>query len=158
MNVNTRLSQPLWERFRWARGGFLAGLLVGVVLGWVFNGIISFLLRFGLVLVLLLPLLVIGWLWWRSSRSGGTNGPGGPGGPVTTVVTWRGDETRARDAGGGLRQDWRSEREPEPFDTIPTEGRVTTPPSGPSRPSQRPVPEDVEAELDALRREQERRR
>lgn len=148
MKMHAQIPQPLWERIRWARGGFFAGLLAGVVLGWFFHGIISFLLRFGLVLVLLLPLLVIGWLWWRSSRSNGTQGP------TSTVMTWRADDIPGR----GRADDpvWDTVRDADR--TIPTQGRVADSPRGPARDGQRSIPTDVEAELEALKREQERRR
>lgn len=148
MNMNADIPQPLWERLRWARQGFFAGLLAGIVLGWFFHGIISFLLRFGLVLVLLLPLLVIGWLWWRSSRSDG------PVRATTTVMTWRGDDPTGRGRAEDLT--WAPGREVD--GTIPTHGRVADPPREPWRQRQDPIPTDVEAELEALKREQERHR
>lgn len=148
MKVNAQIPQHWWERIRWARGGFFAGLLLGVVVGWLFHGIISFAFRFGLVLVLLLPLLVIGWLWWRSSRGDGA------GEPTTTVMSWRGGEPPTLGHRGVSR--WEQEGEPE--GAIPTQGRVAEPPREPWRNPDRPVPTDVEAELEALKREQERRR
>jgi len=54
---------------RMARFGFLAGILVGVGLGWFFHGVVSLVLKLGVLAVILVPLLVIGWLWWRSSRT-----------------------------------------------------------------------------------------
>jgi predicted lipid-binding transport protein (Tim44 family) len=148
MKMNAQIPQHWWERIRWARQGFFAGLLAGIVLGWFFHGIISFLIRFGLVVVLLLPLLVIGWLWWRSSRSTVTDQP------TTTVMTWRSGDIPTRDRA----RDSMWEPAPDPDGTIPTQGRVAEPPRGAARDSRRPVPSDVEAELDALKREQERRR
>ncbi len=148
MKMNAQIPQHWWERIRWARQGFFAGLLVGVLLGWFFHGFISFVLQFGLVLLLLLPLLVIGWLWWRSARRDAS------GEPTTTVMTWRGGEIPTQ----GRAADLRREREPEPDGTIPTQGRVADPPREPWRGAQRPIPTDVEAELDALKREQERHR
>ncbi len=147
MRMNAQIPQHWWERIRWARQGFFAGMLVGVVLGWFFHGIISFILRFGLVVVLLLPLLVIGWLWWRSSRGGSME-------QSTTVMTWRSDDIPPRDRGGDPM--WDPAR--EPGGTIPTQGRVADSRRGPARDAGRPVPPDIEAELEALKREQERRR
>ncbi|HWV36290.1 MAG TPA: hypothetical protein VNZ55_11705, partial [Thermomicrobiales bacterium] len=60
----------------------VAGIIVGVGLGWFFHGLISLLVRFGLVMFLMIPLLLIGWLWWRSSRT--VSRPGRQG----TVMTW----------------------------------------------------------------------
>jgi len=72
----------LWDRTRWGRYGFAAGLVSGVVLGWIFHGVFSFIFRFGLVLVVLLPLLAIGYVWWRGNRRE-------PGPPDATLVTWK---------------------------------------------------------------------
>lgn len=150
MKSNAQIPQHWWERIRWARGGFFAGLLVGVVLGWFFHGLISFVLQFGLVLLLLLPLLVIGWLWWRSSRRGG------PAEATTTVTTWRGGDIppQGRMADPRRQREWESA--PEPEGTIPTQGRVADPSRERWQEPRRPVPTDVEAELDALKRAQDR--
>jgi len=148
MKMNAQIPLQWWERMRWARGGFFAGLLLGVVVGWLFHGIISFVLQFGLVLVLLLPLLVIGWLWWRSSRSSAA------GEQTTTVMSWRGGEPPTQ--GGPANPRWEPDGEPE--GTIPTQGRMADPPREPWRQANRPIPTDFEAELEALKREQERRR
>lgn len=148
MNMNAQIPQHWRERIRWARGGFFAGLSLGVVVGWLFHGIISFAFQIGLVLVLLLPLLVIGWLWWRSSRADRA------GEPTMTVMSWRGGEPPTQGRGG----DPHWERDGEPEGTIPTQGRVAEPPREPWRKPNRPIPTDVEAELEALKWEQERRR
>ena len=78
MNIGANL----WDRTRWGRYGFAAGLVCGVVLGWIFHGVFSFIFRFGFVLLLLLPLLVLGYFWWKGSRR-----DAGP--PNTTLVTWK---------------------------------------------------------------------
>lgn len=148
MKMNAQIPQHWWERIRWARGGFFAGLLIGVLLGWFFHGFISFVVQFSLVLILLLPLLVIGWLWWRSSRRDGS------GEATATVMTWRADDIPTRGRVADLGRD----RDSEPDGTIPTQGRVAEPPREPWREARKPVLTDVEAELDALKREQERSR
>lgn len=148
MRMNAQIPQHWWERIRWARQGFFAGMLAGIVLGWFFHGIISFLIRFGLVVVLLLPLLVIGWLWWRSSRGTVTDQPN------TTVMTWRSEDLPPHDR--ARNRTWKPVDDPD--GTIPAQGRVADPPQGAARDTRSPIPADVEAELDALKREQERRR
>lgn len=153
MNVNARVSQAWWERLRWTRHGFFAGLILGIVMGWLFHGVISFVLRFGLVLLLLLPLLVIGWLWLRSSRG---RQPGDPAGNGRQVVTWSSHQVTP------------PERfEPTgPIVDVPT-GLVRR--SGPRETPERDdpgsrtsatgsVPADVERELQELKRQQERGR
>jgi cbb3-type cytochrome oxidase subunit 3 len=50
------------------RYAFVAGLIAGVFLGWFFHGIISMVIQFGVVMILLLPLAVLAFMWWRSSR------------------------------------------------------------------------------------------
>lgn len=80
MNQQTFTASGLWRRTKWIRFAYVAGLITGVLVGWLLHGIISLVLRFGLVALLLLPLIVILYLFWRSSRSNRT----------TTVVTWSG--------------------------------------------------------------------
>ncbi|MBA2775265.1 MAG: hypothetical protein H0U31_00880 [Chloroflexia bacterium] len=57
-----------WDRLKGAQFGFIAGLAIGLIFGWFFHGVISLAIRFGLLVMLLLPLIVIGWLWFRSQR------------------------------------------------------------------------------------------
>lgn len=125
-----------WERLKGAQVGFIAGLLVGLLFGWFFHGVISLAVRFGLLLVLLLPLIVIGWLWLRSQRA-----PGPPAHPPADVdSTWATmiDVERAPS---------RPAREPEtpPLIDVPF-----------TRPARESKPNDVEAELEALKRQRER--
>lgn len=80
MRYQSYVPPGLWQRTKWIRVAFLLGLVLGLLLGWLFHGIISLFMQFGLVAVLLLPLLVIGYLWWRSSRR--------PSERSTTVMTW----------------------------------------------------------------------
>ncbi len=66
----TGMLPPEWShRLRGAQFGFIAGIVIGLIFGWIFHGIISMAFRFGLLLLLLLPLIVIGWLWFRSQRA-----------------------------------------------------------------------------------------
>jgi hypothetical protein len=58
----------LWTRTRQARIGFLAGLIVGVLMGWFFHGVISFVIRFFFVIVLLVPLVLALYAWFRFRR------------------------------------------------------------------------------------------
>ena len=153
MNVNAHVPQAWWERLRWTRHGFFAGLILGVMMGWLFHGVISFVLRFGLLLLLLLPLLVIGWLWLRSSRGGQ---PGDPAGNGRQVVTW-------------------SSRSVVPPDRFEPTGPIVDVPAGRPRrsgsgetagreepgsrmPTGASIPSDVERELQELKRQQERGR
>ena len=85
MRYQSYVPPGLWERTRWVRIAFLAGLGLGMLLGWFFHGIISFFVQFGLVAILLLPLLIIGFFWWRASRR-----PRSGSGPMT-VMTWSGN-------------------------------------------------------------------
>ncbi len=82
MRYRTYVPQGLWQRTRWIRLAFIVGLVVGLILGWLFHGIISLVMKFGLVAILLLPIIIIGFLWWRASRR--------PSGRPMTVMTWRG--------------------------------------------------------------------
>lgn len=78
MRAQAYTSAGLWQRTKWIRWAYVAGLLSGVLVGWLLHGIISLFVRFGLVALLLLPLVIILYLFWRSSR----------GNRRTTVVTW----------------------------------------------------------------------
>lgn len=80
MNQQTFTASGLWQRTKWIRFAYVAGLITGMLVGWLLHGIISLVLRFGLVALLLLPLIVILYLFWRSARANRT----------TTVVTWSG--------------------------------------------------------------------
>lgn len=63
----------LWWQARWARYAFGIGLVIGIILGWVFHAVITFVFRFGLAMLLLIPLLIVAYLLWR--RYTGKSGP-----------------------------------------------------------------------------------
>jgi hypothetical protein len=81
MSFNAYTPPGLWDRTRLARFGFIAGIIIGIGIGWFFHGLISFIIKFGIVAVLMIPLLFIGWLWWRSSRTVYRD-------PRGTMMTW----------------------------------------------------------------------
>ena len=123
-----------WERLRGAQFGFVAGLLVGLVMGWVFHGVISLAVRFGILVLLLLPLILIGWLWLRSQRS---TPPSPANQQPPPGVSWQSmiEVQQARPAA------------------------PPTPPETPSfvdvplvKPATESKPDDIEAELEALKR------
>lgn len=58
---------------------FVVGLVLGVILGWLFSSIVSAIVRFGLVAVLLVPLMLALFFWWRV-RQAPKNEP--------TMMTW----------------------------------------------------------------------
>lgn len=68
MSFNTYTPPGWWDRTRMVRYAFVAGLLIGVMGGWFFHGLISMAVRFGFVMVLLVPLALLAFMWWRSSR------------------------------------------------------------------------------------------
>lgn len=61
------------DRFQWGSYGFVAGLLLGLILGVFFYGIVSFIIRYGLVALLLIP-LVWAFFFWRSRQRGNDAG------------------------------------------------------------------------------------
>lgn len=69
MSFNAYTPPGFWDRTRFARFGFVAGLVVGVLVGWFFHGVVSLILRLGFVIALLIPLAIVLWLWWRSNRT-----------------------------------------------------------------------------------------
>jgi hypothetical protein len=68
MSFNTYTPPGLWDRTRTLRYAFVVGTLFGIALGWTFHGLISMAVRFGVVAVLLVPLALLAFMWWRSSR------------------------------------------------------------------------------------------
>lgn len=59
---------------------FIAGLLIGILLGWAFSGVVSAVMRFGILTILLIPLVLALIFWWNVRRAPKRNG--------TTIVTW----------------------------------------------------------------------
>lgn len=51
-------------RFRYGTYGFVPGIIIGIFLGWFFHGVISTIVRFGFLILLLLP-FIIGFIVWR---------------------------------------------------------------------------------------------
>jgi hypothetical protein len=137
---------PEWShRLKGAQVGFIAGIVVGLIFGWIFHSVISLAVQFGLVLFLLLPIIVIGWLWFRSQRAsrmsqGDQSGPERRTGSWTSVIDVQTVEMTRQPAAGSEH----SPREPQLVD-VPL-----------IRPSADRRPTDVEAELEALKRAQER--
>ncbi len=128
-----------WDRLKGAQYGFIAGIFIGLIFGWFFHGVISMAVRFGMLLLLLLPLLVIGWLWFRSQRQRVVIQAQ----PVVTVP-----EAEWRSVVSG--SDPYAPRRPEPDSTLVDVPLVRT------REGARPV--DIEAELDALKSQREQNR
>ena len=137
---------PEWShRLKGAQFGFIAGIVIGLIFGWIFHSVISLAFQFGLVLFLLIPLVVIGWFWFRSQRAArnvqqGTPSGGQPRGSWTTVI-----DVQTID----------SMRRPPTVQDSPERDRqfVDVPVVKPAA-DQKPV--DIEAELEALKRAQER--
>jgi predicted lipid-binding transport protein (Tim44 family) len=134
-NLISGIPQQWWDRLRGAQFGFIGGLLIGLLLGWFFHGIISLAVRMGVLLLLLLPLIAIAWLWFRSQRA--TRSPqSGPG----TVVTWTAVGTMPR-------------QPPPPAPNFGSDVLVDVPVV---KPTDRTRPDEIEAQLEALKRQQER--
>lgn len=74
----------LWARTRVPRITFLVGLVIGLIGGWFFHGVISIAIRFFFVLVLLIPLAIALYFWFRLRRNDAA-GPAGPTGGMTVI-------------------------------------------------------------------------
>lgn len=138
---------PEWSyRVKGAQFGFIAGILIGLILGWIFHSVISFAFQIGLVIFLLIPLVIIGWLWFRSQRAPRaahpSDRPGDPGaGGWATVIDVRTVETMTP-----------PRREANITEARARETEFVDVPLVKPTPAQAPL--DVEAELEALKRSQ----
>ncbi len=130
-----------WERLKGAQFGFIGGLLIGLLLGWFFHGVISLAVRLGFLVLLLLPLLVIGWLWLRSRQSPGS----GPSGQPPASMTWT--------AVGSMTTTRPPAQAPPVVPDFDSGTLIDVPVVKPRAESR---PDDIEAELQALKRQQER--
>lgn len=138
------LLPPEWShRLKGAQFGFIAGIMIGLIFGWIFHSVISLALQFGLVLFLLIPLVVIGWFWFRSQRAARSGQPSTGAGPRagmwTTVIDVQSVDTQRRRP---------TVEEPSVRDTDFVDVPLVKPAAG-----QKPA--DIEAELEALKRAQE---
>lgn len=79
------------DRFQWGSYGFATGLLLGVILGWIFQGVVSWIIRFGIVLLVLIPLVLAFFAWRRFSNRDEEEEAGdrAPGGDTTYVIEAR---------------------------------------------------------------------
>lgn len=68
MSFNSYAPPGWWDRTRMLRYAFVVGMLFGIAVGWFFHGLISMAVRFGVVAVLLIPIALLVFMWWRSSR------------------------------------------------------------------------------------------
>lgn len=78
------------QRVRWAGWGLVVGLIMGMFLGWMFHGFVGAIIKIGIVLIFLIP-LVAAILFFLSSRRG-------EGGTITVRdANWRDLGGRRRD-------------------------------------------------------------
>jgi predicted lipid-binding transport protein (Tim44 family) len=100
-----------FSQFRGIRNGFLAGLVVGMLIGWFFHGFIGLMVRFGFLLLFLVPLAVVVWFFFlrRGVRTGTpheeTEGRG------MQVFTWNSREGSRRYAADPRRTPREAERD-----------------------------------------------
>lgn len=83
---NQQPSNPFGlDRFRGVINGFVAGIIVGAILGWFFHGFVSLVIRFGLVVILLIPIAIMVWFFFlrRPAPPSTSQGSGG-----MQVFTW----------------------------------------------------------------------
>lgn len=106
MSFNSYTPPGWWDRTRTLRYGFVAGTVFGMALGWAFHGVISLAVRFGVVFVLLLPMLLLAFMWWRSSRERSRMQA------TMTVMRWNGGQFSAHGGDVGA----------QPYGTVGFEG------------------------------------
>ncbi len=46
-------------RMQWGSYGFIAGIVLGIMIGWMFSGLVGLVIRFGLALLVLIPILLL---------------------------------------------------------------------------------------------------
>jgi hypothetical protein len=95
------------SRMQWGSYGFIAGIVLGIMIGWMFSGFVGLVIRFGLALLVLIPILLL-YLAYRkfvspvrrimtveyvnsqhAPYSGGSSTPGGYGSIETHHVVHR---------------------------------------------------------------------
>ena len=90
MSFNTYTPPGWWDRTRMLRYAFIVGTVFGMALGWAFHSVISMVMRFGVVALLLLPLMLLAFMWWRSSRERSRMQT------TMTVMRWNGGQFSAQ--------------------------------------------------------------
>jgi hypothetical protein len=65
------LGGELRERFRWAGWGLIVGLIMGMFLGWMFHGFVGAIIKIGIVMIFLIPLVAALFFFFSSRRGGG---------------------------------------------------------------------------------------
>ena len=46
-------------RMQWGSYGFIAGIVIGIMIGWMFSGFVGLVIRFGLALLVLIPIVLL---------------------------------------------------------------------------------------------------
>jgi hypothetical protein len=46
-------------RMQWGSYGFIAGIVLGIMIGWMFSGFVGLVVRFGLALLVLIPIVLL---------------------------------------------------------------------------------------------------
>lgn len=77
--------KSIWQQSLRARYGFMVGIIVGILIGWFFHGVVSLVLRLGLLAMLLIPILILGWLFLRSRQPQGSGNEPQSGSRVFTI-------------------------------------------------------------------------
>ncbi len=99
-----------FSQFRGIRNGFLAGLVVGMLLGWFFHGFIGLLVRFGFLLLFLVPLAVVVWFFFLRSGVRTSTPAEGTEGSGMQVFTWNSREGSRQHTGDPRRKPPDAER------------------------------------------------
>lgn len=46
-------------RMQWGSYGFIAGIVLGIMIGWMFSGFVGLVIRFGLALLVVIPIVLL---------------------------------------------------------------------------------------------------
>lgn len=71
--MQPRPPTPIMERIKYGSYGVVAGLFIGVMMGWMFHGFVSIVVRLGLLLIVILPVCLAVYFWFKVNAGSRTD-------------------------------------------------------------------------------------